>query len=64
MSLDFEPIFAPMTSAILFPYLALLASLMRALVVKAQISAPTCGRCALPLERRQLGEQICGCARG
>jgi hypothetical protein len=42
-------------------YVFLWATLMRALLVKAQILPPTCGRCGLGLERRRLGESICGC---
>jgi hypothetical protein len=52
-----------MTSSLLLPYLVLMATLMRALAVKAKIASPTCGRCALPLERRELGEPVCRCSR-
>lgn len=50
-----------MTSAFILPYLVLAATLMRALAMKAHFAAPSCGRCAKPLERRYLGEQICRC---
>jgi hypothetical protein len=53
-----------MTSPVLFlPYLALWAALMRALLVKAGILAPTCGRCGLRYERQELGETVCSCGR-
>ena len=45
------------------PYLALWAALMRALLVRAQILPPTCTRCGLWFERRELGEHVCSCAR-
>ena len=41
--------------------LALYATLMRALLVQAQRVSPSCGSCGMPLERRELGEQICTC---
>ena len=44
-------------------YLALWASLFRAMLVRAQILPPTCGRCGLRFERRQLGELVCSCSR-
>jgi len=52
-----------MSSSLLLPYLVLMATLMRALAVKARIASPTCGRCALPLERRELGESVCRCSK-
>jgi hypothetical protein len=50
-----------MSGQLLLPYVALWASLMRALLVQAQIAPPLCGRCGLKLERSQLGETICHC---
>jgi hypothetical protein len=51
-----------MTSPVLFlPYFALWATLMRALLVKAGVLAPTCARCGLRFERQHLGEMICSC---
>jgi hypothetical protein len=47
------------STQLLVPYLVLLATLMRALLVRAQIAPPLCGRCGLKLERSQLGETIC-----
>jgi hypothetical protein len=44
-------------------YLAFWAALMRALLVRAAVLPPTCGRCGLRLERRRLGETICSCGR-
>jgi hypothetical protein len=53
-----------MTSpALLVPYLALWAALMRALLVKAAVLPATCGRCGLRFERRELGEAVCSCHR-
>jgi hypothetical protein len=52
-----------MTSSLLLPYLVLGVTLVRALLVKANIVPPCCGRCGLPLERRELGGRICSCAR-
>jgi hypothetical protein len=53
-----------MTSPVLFlPYFALWAALMRALLVKAGVLAPTCARCGLRYERRHLGETVCCCSR-
>jgi hypothetical protein len=51
-----------MTSPVLvIPYLALWAALMRALLVKAAVLPPTCTRCGLIFERRELGETVCSC---
>jgi hypothetical protein len=51
-----------MTSpALLVPYLALWAALMRALLVRAAVLPATCGRCGLRFERRELGETVCSC---
>jgi len=47
--------------AFVLPYLALWASLMRALLVRAEVLPPTCGRCGLRYERRRLGEVVCSC---
>ncbi len=38
-------------------------TLTRAVLVSAQMLPPTCHRCGRRLERRYLGEQICGCDR-
>jgi hypothetical protein len=51
-----------MSGQLLLPYMALWASLMRALLVRARIAPPLCGRCGLKLERSELGETICRCA--
>jgi hypothetical protein len=37
------------------------ATLMRALLVKADLLPPTCARCGLRFERRALGEPVCRC---
>jgi hypothetical protein len=47
---------------LLAPYVMLWLVLMRALLVRARVLAPTCARCALKLERTHLGERVCGCA--
>ncbi|HVM16651.1 MAG TPA: hypothetical protein VM290_03630 [Gaiellaceae bacterium] len=58
-----------MNSYVLLPYLICAATLGRALLVAAKVapapesSDPSCTRCRLPLERRALGERICGCDR-
>jgi hypothetical protein len=49
--------------AMLAPYLAFWAALMRALFVRAQLLPPTCTVCGRQLERRELGEAICSCPR-
>jgi hypothetical protein len=48
-----------MSSQMVVPYFVLWATLLRALLVRAQIAPPLCGRCGLKLERSQLGETIC-----
>jgi hypothetical protein len=50
-----------MSGPLLVAYALLWASLMRALLVKAQLLPPTCARCGLRFERRALGEQVCSC---
>lgn len=50
-----------MPTWILLPYLVLWATLMRALLVRANLAPPTCARCGLRLERRELGEPVCSC---
>jgi hypothetical protein len=53
-----------MTSpALVIPYLALWAALMRALLVKAAVLPATCARCGLVFERRELGESVCSCRK-
>jgi hypothetical protein len=49
------------TGQLFVPYMVLWAALMRALLVRAKIAPPLCGRCGLKLERSQLGETICRC---
>jgi hypothetical protein len=51
-----------MTAQLLPTYLVFWATLMRALLVRAQIAPPLCGRCGLKLERSALGESICRCS--
>jgi hypothetical protein len=45
----------------LAPYAMLWLVLMRALLVRARVPAPTCSRCGLKLERDRLGERVCAC---
>jgi len=37
------------------------ATLMRALLVRANVLPATCARCGRVFERRALGEQVCRC---
>jgi hypothetical protein len=50
-----------MNGPLLVGYVFLWATLMRALLVKANVLPPTCARCGLPYERRALGETVCHC---
>ena len=52
-----------MSGHLFLGYLFLWATLMRALLVRARILPPTCGRCGRGYERRTLGEPI-GTCRG
>jgi hypothetical protein len=51
-----------MSFQLLFLYIALAGTLMRSVLVKLQLTPPSCGSCGLPRERRELGETICSCA--
>jgi hypothetical protein len=48
---------------LVLPYFVLWATLMQALLVKAKIVPPSCGRCGQKFERRELGEPVCSCRR-
>jgi len=48
-----------MTGPYFLSYLFLWATLMRALLVKAQVLPATCSRCGLAFERRALGDAVC-----
>jgi hypothetical protein len=50
-----------MSVTLIAPYAMLWLVLMRALLVRARVLAPTCSRCGLKLERDRLGERICAC---
>jgi hypothetical protein len=50
-----------MTFSLLALYTTLAAVFARAVLVKLQALPPSCARCGLPRERRELGEKICGC---
>jgi hypothetical protein len=50
-----------MSAPFLIAYAFLWATLMRALLVKAQVLPATCARCGLVFERRTLGEAVCSC---
>jgi hypothetical protein len=49
--------------ALVIPYLAFWTALMRAMLVRAEVLPPTCGRCNLRFERAHLGEPVCTCGR-
>jgi hypothetical protein len=55
------PIELDVTGAAFIAYLFLWATLMRALLVKAQVLPATCARCGRRFERRVLGEPVCRC---
>jgi hypothetical protein len=55
------PIEPDMTGPYFLAYILFWATLMRALLVKAQILPATCGRCGRRFERKQLGEPVCAC---
>jgi uncharacterized Zn finger protein (UPF0148 family) len=46
---------------LVLPYLVVFATLAQALLVSAKVVPPSCARCGLPLERRRMGQRICGC---
>ena len=55
-----------MNSYLLLTYLVMAATFGRGLLVAAKLAPAdetrrTCRRCRLPLERRALGERVCGC---
>jgi hypothetical protein len=41
--------------------LIVVLTLMRSLLVAAKVVPPSCARCGIQLERRQLGERVCRC---
>jgi hypothetical protein len=51
-----------MQGPLIAAYLLFLATLMRALLVKARLVPPTCASCGLPFERTRLGDPICRCS--
>jgi uncharacterized Zn finger protein (UPF0148 family) len=46
---------------LVLPYLVVFATIAQALLVSAKVLPPSCAQCGLPLERRRLGQTICGC---
>ena len=50
-----------MTAQLLLAYAVLWVTLIRALLVRAQLIPPTCARCGYAFERSELGQQICSC---
>ena len=50
-----------MTVHLVLAYALLWATLVRALLVRAQLLPALCARCGRPLERQELGQQICAC---
>jgi hypothetical protein len=51
------------TGNLILPYFVLWATLMKALLVKANLVPASCARCGRTFERRELGEPVCSCAR-
>jgi hypothetical protein len=49
------------TGQFVIGFVLLWASLMRALLVRAQVLPATCTRCGRRYERSALGEQVCTC---
>jgi uncharacterized Zn finger protein (UPF0148 family) len=52
-----------MTGQLVLPMFVLWATLFRGLLVAARMLPPSCARCGMLLERRELGESICQCHR-
>ncbi len=48
---------------LVLPYLVVFATVAQALLVSAKVLPPSCAQCGLPLERRRLGQTICGCGQ-
>jgi uncharacterized Zn finger protein (UPF0148 family) len=44
-------------------YFVFWAALVQALLVRAELLPPACGRCGLKLTRKHLGDAICSCDR-
>ena len=51
----------PLQPTIILIELAFVVTLMRGLLVAAKVLPPSCGRCGLQMERRELGEPVCRC---
>jgi hypothetical protein len=51
----------PTSPAFLVPWAMVWVVLLRALLVQADLLPRTCRRCARPVERRELGEDVCSC---
>jgi hypothetical protein len=49
------------SAAFLVPWAMVWIVLLRALLVQADLLPRTCRRCSLPVERRELGEDVCSC---
>jgi hypothetical protein len=52
-----------MEPELLVLYVALAGTLMRSVLAKLNRVTSSCAHCGLPLERRELGQQICACER-
>lgn len=50
-----------MSGQFVIGFVLLWATLMRALLVRAQVLPPTCARCGRRYERSVLGERVCTC---
>jgi predicted Zn-ribbon and HTH transcriptional regulator len=55
--------FSFLPSWLALPYFVVWASLLRALLVRANLAPPTCARCGLRFERSRIGEPVCSCSR-
>ena len=50
-----------MTTPLLIAYAFLSVTLLKPLLVRAQVIHASCARCGKPYERRELGQPICNC---
>lgn len=51
-----------MAASLVLPTFVLWATLMRGLLVAAKLVPPSCRRCGLAFERRELGQPVCRCS--
>ena len=50
-----------MTTPLLIAYGFLSLTLLKPLLVRAQMIQASCARCGKPYERRELGQPVCNC---